>query len=55
MLRSPSAGKLLQYLIDDAGHICAGETFAEIEVSVTDFGRNLFQRHVVVDCWSCSN
>ncbi|XP_033475988.2 acetyl-CoA carboxylase isoform X2 [Epinephelus lanceolatus] len=32
VLRSPSAGKLLQYLIDDAGHICAGETFAEIEV-----------------------
>ncbi|XP_075875662.1 acetyl-CoA carboxylase isoform X1 [Nelusetta ayraudi] len=32
MLRSPSAGKLLQYLVEDGGHVCAGETYAEIEV-----------------------
>ncbi|KAI3372884.1 hypothetical protein L3Q82_023324 [Scortum barcoo] len=32
VLRSPSAGKLLQYMIEDGGHICAGETYAEIEV-----------------------
>ncbi|XP_059192405.1 acetyl-CoA carboxylase isoform X2 [Centropristis striata] len=32
VLRSPSAGKLLQYMVDDGGHICAGETYAEIEV-----------------------
>lgn len=36
MLRSPSAGKLLQYMIEDGGHVCAGETYAEIEVSVAD-------------------
>ncbi|XP_042344465.1 acetyl-CoA carboxylase isoform X2 [Plectropomus leopardus] len=32
VLRSPSAGKLLQYLVNDGGHVCAGEIFAEIEV-----------------------
>eukprot|EP00066_Takifugu_rubripes_P024799 XP_011614065.1 PREDICTED: acetyl-CoA carboxylase 2 isoform X2 [Takifugu rubripes] len=32
VLRSPSAGKLLQYLVEDGTHICAGETYAEIEV-----------------------
>ncbi|XP_037633326.1 acetyl-CoA carboxylase isoform X2 [Sebastes umbrosus] len=32
VLRSPSAGKLLQYMVDDGGHICAGEIYAEIEV-----------------------
>ncbi len=34
VLRSPSAGKLLQYLIENGGHVCAGETYAEIEVNV---------------------
>lgn len=33
VLRSPSAGKLLQYLVDDGSHLCAGETYAEIEVN----------------------
>ncbi|KAM9823082.1 acetyl-CoA carboxylase 2 isoform 4-T4 [Syngnathus typhle] len=32
MLRSPSAGKLLQYIVDDGAHICTGEAYAEIEV-----------------------
>ncbi|XP_073322538.1 acetyl-CoA carboxylase isoform X1 [Pagrus major] len=32
VLRSPSAGKLLQYIIEDGDHVCAGETYAEIEV-----------------------
>ncbi|XP_072289677.1 acetyl-CoA carboxylase isoform X3 [Eucyclogobius newberryi] len=32
VLRSPSAGKLLQYVVEDGGHIVAGETYAEIEV-----------------------
>ncbi|XP_020776551.2 acetyl-CoA carboxylase isoform X2 [Boleophthalmus pectinirostris] len=32
VLRSPSAGKLLQYVIEDGGHLVAGETYAEIEV-----------------------
>lgn len=34
VLRSPSAGKLLQYIIEDGDHVCAGETYAEIEVNV---------------------
>ncbi|XP_074527459.1 acetyl-CoA carboxylase isoform X2 [Halichoeres trimaculatus] len=32
VLRSPSAGKLLQYMVEDGGHILGGETYAEIEV-----------------------
>ncbi|XP_018604528.1 acetyl-CoA carboxylase isoform X4 [Scleropages formosus] len=32
VLRSPSAGKLLQYLVEDGGHISAGNSYAEIEV-----------------------
>ncbi|KAM3610281.1 uncharacterized protein V6R79_001760 [Siganus canaliculatus] len=32
VLRSPSAGKLLQYIVEDGGHLCVGETYAEIEV-----------------------
>ncbi|XP_063051128.1 acetyl-CoA carboxylase isoform X2 [Engraulis encrasicolus] len=32
VLRSPSAGKLLQYMLEDGGHICAGHPYAEIEV-----------------------
>ncbi len=34
VLRSPSAGKLLQYIVENGGHVCAGETYAEIEVNV---------------------
>lgn len=30
--RSPSAGKLLNYMIDDGGHVFAGDVYAEIEV-----------------------
>ncbi|XP_068461041.1 acetyl-CoA carboxylase isoform X2 [Clinocottus analis] len=32
MLRSPTAGKLLQYMLDDGGHVFSGETYAEVEV-----------------------
>uniref|UniRef100_A0A8C3I926 Acetyl-CoA carboxylase beta n=1 Tax=Chrysemys picta bellii TaxID=8478 RepID=A0A8C3I926_CHRPI len=32
MLRSPSAGKLLKYTVEDGGHIFVGHSFAEIEV-----------------------
>jgi len=32
MLRSPSAGKLLGYLVEDNGHVYAGQAYAEIEV-----------------------
>ncbi|XP_076162670.1 acetyl-CoA carboxylase isoform X2 [Ptiloglossa arizonensis] len=32
LLRSPSAGKLINFLVDDGGHVCAGQAYAEIEV-----------------------
>ncbi|XP_063000242.1 acetyl-CoA carboxylase 2 isoform X2 [Elgaria multicarinata webbii] len=32
LLRSLSAGKLLQYTVDDGGHVCVGHSYAEIEV-----------------------
>lgn len=32
LLRSPSAGKLVQFLVDDGGHVSAGDVYAEIEV-----------------------
>ncbi|ODM98808.1 Acetyl-CoA carboxylase, partial [Orchesella cincta] len=32
LLRSPSAGKLLGYLVEDGGHVYAGQAYAEIEV-----------------------
>ena len=32
LTRSPSAGKLLNYMIDDGGHVFAGDVYTEIEV-----------------------
>ncbi|XP_054466487.1 acetyl-CoA carboxylase isoform X1 [Anoplopoma fimbria] len=32
VLRSPTAGKLLQYVVDEGVHVSSGETYAEIEV-----------------------
>ncbi|XP_021331869.1 acetyl-CoA carboxylase 1 isoform X2 [Danio rerio] len=32
VLRSPSAGKLIQYTVEDGGHVFAGQCYAEIEV-----------------------
>uniref|UniRef100_A0A803SPN3 acetyl-CoA carboxylase n=1 Tax=Anolis carolinensis TaxID=28377 RepID=A0A803SPN3_ANOCA len=32
LLRSSSAGKLLQYTVDDGSHVCAGHSYAEMEV-----------------------
>ncbi|XP_069353651.1 acetyl-CoA carboxylase 2 [Eulemur rufifrons] len=32
VLRSPSAGKLLQYTVEDGGHVEAGSSYAEMEV-----------------------
>uniref|UniRef100_A0A8C2HKP3 acetyl-CoA carboxylase n=1 Tax=Cyprinus carpio TaxID=7962 RepID=A0A8C2HKP3_CYPCA len=32
LLRSPSAGKLIQYTVEDGGHVFAGQCYAEIEV-----------------------
>ena len=33
VLRSPSAGKLIQYTVEDGGHVEAGSSYAEMEVS----------------------
>ena len=32
ILRSPSPGKLINFTIEDGGHVFAGESYAEIEV-----------------------
>ncbi|XP_056144354.1 acetyl-CoA carboxylase [Lampris incognitus] len=32
VLRSPSAGKLIQYMVEDGAHISSGDSYAEIEV-----------------------
>lgn len=37
MLRSPSAGKLLQYLVADGSHVLATQPYAEIEVKIRHF------------------
>ena len=34
VLRSPSAGKLIQYIVEDGGHVFAGQCYAEIEARV---------------------
>jgi acetyl-CoA carboxylase/biotin carboxylase 1 len=36
-LRSPSPGKLVRFLVDSGDHINAGETYAEIEVSLLPY------------------
>lgn len=32
VMRSPSAGKLIQYIVEDGGHVFSGQCYAEIEV-----------------------
>lgn len=32
LLRSPSAGKLINFLVEDGGHVMSGQAYAEIEV-----------------------
>ncbi|XP_032823616.2 acetyl-CoA carboxylase 1 isoform X2 [Petromyzon marinus] len=32
ILRAPSAGKLIQYMVEDGGHVFVGQCYAEIEV-----------------------
>lgn len=32
LMRSPSAGKLLNWLVEESGHVTKGEAYAEIEV-----------------------
>lgn len=32
VLRSPSAGKLMQYTVEDGAHVEAGSSYAEMEV-----------------------
>lgn len=34
VLRSLSAGKLIQYTVEDGGHVFSGQCYAEIEVCV---------------------
>ena len=41
-IRSPSAGKLIQFVVDDGGHVFQGESYAEIEVSIHTFNRHAF-------------
>lgn len=36
MLRSPCAGKLLQYMVEDGGHVDERKVYAEIEVSFAE-------------------
>lgn len=36
VLRSPSAGKLMQYTVEDGDHVEAGSSYAEMEVSSTE-------------------
>ena len=31
--RSPSAGKLIHFVVEDGGHVFQGESYAEIEVT----------------------
>lgn len=38
VLRSPSAGKLVQYKVEDGGHVEAGSSYAEIEVRAGPWG-----------------
>lgn len=33
VLRAPSAGKLMQYTVEDQGHVEAGSSYAEMEVT----------------------
>ena len=33
ILRAPSAGKLMNYLVEDGGHVVAGQAYCEIEAS----------------------
>lgn len=56
MLRSPTAGKLLHYAVDDGGHVLSGEIYAEIEVNVANAGKIDSLRHAVLlftGCWRC--
>ena len=32
VLRAPSTGKLINYIVDDGGHVFSGDVYAEIEV-----------------------
>ncbi|XP_033113516.1 acetyl-CoA carboxylase-like [Anneissia japonica] len=47
ILRSPSAGKLIQFTVEDGGHCFAGQPYAEIEVM-----KMVMSLRVVEDGWS---
>lgn len=50
VLRSPSAGKLLQFTVEDGDHIFAGEPYAEIEVWLILGGKEKCPGCVCVYC-----
>lgn len=41
LLRSPSAGKLINHLIEDGGYVSKGQPYAEIEVFISYYNINL--------------
>lgn len=45
LLRSPSAGKLIQFTVEDGGHLFAGQCYAEIEVKCAVFGNIYIRLH----------
>ena len=61
ILRAPSAGKLLQYTVEDGGHVFSGQSYAEIEVmkmvmslNVTESGWYVRKRRkqYIIACYS---
>lgn len=42
LLRSPSAGKLLSFIVEDGGHVTKGQAYAEIEVINSTFQFSVF-------------
>lgn len=49
VMRSPSAGKLIQYIVEDGGHVFAGQCYAEIEVRVGNRLLNHRREHRLVE------
>lgn len=49
LLRSPSAGKLINLLCEDGGHVNKGQPYAEIEVFGTDLFNKILNFHIFID------
>ncbi len=55
LLRSPSAGKLIQYTVEDGGHVFAGQCYAEIEVcKLYLISRSQGSRYILYKSIKCS-